>query len=456
MRIPLEGVSPMISATSQAPPRSPADAQRPDAALPAWQIVQLSIYWFGLTSIFTGLETVVLPERFGELLPPAAVGLALGVASGLGALVAVVVQPTAGSLSDYTITRWGRRKPYILIGSSLDLVFLIGLARSDAVVAMAAFYLLLQLSSNIAQGPFQGYVPDLVPPSQVGFASAMVGVMSVLGPVVGTILVSLPLALAPHGSRPDFSWATIALGAVELTTAIVTVVSVDEGRRAKDRAGRSWAAIARQTWGRDVLRERSFVFLVGSRLLILAGVSMFTREVDLYLRYSLGLDAAARGFWLAVAPVILGVAIVLSCLPAARLSDRFGRKPLIFVACGVGAAGCAVILVAPGIALALLGSVLVGIAAGTFVAVDWALMTDIIPKEDSGRYMGLSNVATGLAGTLAVVTAGVVIFLANTLLGSTSLGPRLAFAVGSAFFLAGAVLLRPVDPTRRDLRLQAA
>ena len=68
-------------------------------------------------------------------------------------------------ISDYTITCWGRRKPYIF-GGLLDMVFLYGIATSDTFVALVAFYFLIQVSSNFAQGPFQGYVPDLVPPSR--------------------------------------------------------------------------------------------------------------------------------------------------------------------------------------------------------------------------------------------------------------------------------------------------
>ncbi|MFI5262569.1 MAG: MFS transporter, partial [Candidatus Limnocylindrales bacterium] len=368
----------------------------------------------------------------------------------LGAIVAILVQPMAGSISDYTISRWGRRKPYIVIGSSLDLLFLVGLATSNLLVAIGAFYLLLQFSSNFAQGPFQGYVPDLVPPQQVGLASALVGIMSVLGPITGTIIVAIPLGMTPPGQHADFTVATIALGVIELTTAIVTAVTVREGRRAKDRAGRSWREIAFETWGRDVLKERSFMYLVGSRLCILAGVSMFTREIDLFMLNALGLDDQSRSFWLRVASIVLGAVVVISCIPAARLSDRFGRKRLIFVACAIGATGSGIIALAPGIPVTLAGAILVGIAGGTFLSVDWALMTDIIPKADSGRYMGLSNVATGLAGTVAVLSAGVIVFVVANTFGTTALGTRLAFVMAIGLFVLGAVLLRPVDPHRRE------
>ena len=432
-------------------PGVPAGAEgRPVLALPMPQLLQLSAYWFGLTMVFTALDSVVLPDRLTLLLPADQVNAGVGVISGLGAIVAILVQPMVGSISDYTTSRWGRRKPYIVVGSTLDLVFLVGLATSSPLIAIAAFYLLLQFSSNTAQGPFQGYVPDLVPSSQVGLASALVGVMSILGPIAGTIIVSIPVVLTPTGQTTDFTIATVALGVVELTTAIVTVVTVREGSTAKPRGGRSWVSIAFETWGRDVLRERSFVNLVASRLMILAGVSMFTREIDLYLRYTLGLSTSDRGFWLAVAPIILGVAVMISCVPAARLSDRYGRKPLIYLACVVGAAGSAVMVVAPGVPVALVGAILIGLAAGTFLAVDWALMTDIIPKAASGRYMGLSNVATGLAGTVAVAGAGLIVLLFTSGLGDEGTALRLAFVLAIGLFGLGSVFLRRVDPTRRE------
>ncbi|HTS14990.1 MAG TPA: MFS transporter, partial [Candidatus Sulfotelmatobacter sp.] len=80
---------------------------------------------------------------------------------------------------------------------------------------------------------------------------------------------------------------------------------------------------------------------------------------------------------------------------------------------------------------------------------DWALMTDIIPKAATGRYMGLSNVATASAGILALGLGGLLLDLVNRLLGF-GVGPRAAFLLAAAFFMLGAIFLRPVDPRRRD------
>ena len=413
---------------------------RPTAALPIAQLLQLSIYWFGINSIWGALDGVILQARVPDLVGQQAAGLGLAVAKVLAVAMAIVVQPTVGAISDYTMSRWGRRKPYILIGATLDVVFLFGIAASNTFLGVLAFLVLLQFSSNFAQGPFQGYVPDLVPARQVGIASALVGVMSVLGVIGGQALAYIGFAFGR-----DFTLPTIGVGLIELATAVGTVLWVREGRAPKDRAGRSWLSIAGETWGTDILRERSYVWLVASRLFFLAGVSVIYNLNVLYMQRSLGLDDAGVSLWGTVTIVLIGLFTLGAAIPAARLADRFGRKRVIYAAAGAGAGAMAVLFVAPTIALAILGVVLLGVAAGAFLSVDWALMSDIVPKASSGRFMGMSNVATASAGPVALLVGGPILFL---LPGGD--GTRLAMLAGLAFFVLGALLLRPVDPRRRE------
>jgi MFS family permease len=84
-----------------------------------------------------------------------------------------------------------------------------------------------------------------------------------------------------------------------------------------------------------------------------------------------------------------------------------------------------------------------------FLAVDWALMTDIIPKASSGRYMGISNVATATAGIFALLLGGKLMDLVNAIAGYGT-GPRAAFLLAVVLFALGALLLRPVVEPRRQ------
>jgi MFS family permease len=430
--------------TAQAIP-APDDASgRPTTRLPNRELVRISLYWLGLSSIFAGLSYIMASRlEFTGLVDKAGAGRALFLVSISGAVIAVIVQPTIGSISDYTISRWGRRKPYIFIGSILDLVFLVGIAYSNTLIAIAAFIALLQFSSNFAQGPFQGYVPDLVPAPQVGTASALVGLMQVLGVVSGYMIGAL--AAAAH----QYEIGLIALGVLEVATMLSVVIRVREGPSPKSRAGRPWRSIAAEAWGTDILRERSFLWLVASRLAILMGGSVLTSLAVFYLARTMGLNEHDSGIVFIPLVALVALGTIASVVPAARISDRVGRKRVIWASCAVSAVGLGIVAGAPALPIAFVGALLYGISAGMFLAVDWALMTDIIPKASSGRYMGLSNVATASAGVLAIAVGGTLM----DLVGGPDLdpsGPRAALWMAVVLIGIGALLLWPVDERRRE------
>ncbi len=417
---------------------------RPTERLPNRQLVMMSLYWLGLSSIFAGL-TAILGGRleFTGLVGPGEAGRALLFTTVGGALIAILVQPTVGAISDYTTSRWGRRKPYILIGSLLDVVFLVGIALSNDLVAIAAFVTLLQFSSNFAQGPFQGYVPDLVPAPQVGLASALVGLFQILGNVGGVAIGAIAI------STGQYELGLITLGVVEVATMLAVFFGVREGRTPKERGGRSWLSIAGEAWGTDILRERSFLWLVASRLAILMAGGVLINLAAFYLARSHGLAEDQTGGAYLVMTALVAIGTVVSVVPSARISDRVGRKKVIYASCVIAAAGLSIVAWAPTITAAYLGVALYGVSAGIFLAVDWALMTDIIPKASSGRYMGMSNVATASAGVLAVATGGTLMDLVGgpQELGS---GPRAALVMAVVLCGVGAVLLRPVVEQRRE------
>jgi MFS family permease len=421
---------------------------RPTATLPIGHLIRISLYWLGLTAI-DGAVGLFIQNRvnFGAFAAdPLEVGRILFLLSIPVAVISILIQPTVGSISDYTVSRWGRRKPYIVIGSVLDVVFLAGIALSSSILMLGAFAALLAVSTNIARGPFQGYVPDLVPEKQVGLASAMVGLMQILGNVTGFVLVTVAVLLG------RIEVAIFAVAIVELVTMVAVVARVGEGQPPKPRNGKSWGTIAREVWGTDVLKERSYVWLLTSRFFFLMGGAVLVNLIITYLKQTHGLSEDASNSTNLVMLVTIVVANVLAIIPSARLSDRIGRKPVIYASCVIGFVGIALAALAPAVPLAIVGGALFGASAGTFLAVDWALMTDIIPKASSGRYMGLSNVATTSSTVIAVATGGLLLDAVNIGFGLGA-GPRAAYLLGAAYYVVAALTLRPVvEPPRSERR----
>ena len=117
---------------------------RPTRPLSAGRLLAVSAYWLAIISLWGAFTFSVIPRLvespgvLGRADHPLA-GLAIGLITTAGVVIAIAVQPSMGAISDHTRTRLGRRKPYILIGSLLDVVFLTGVAAANEFVAIAAF-----------------------------------------------------------------------------------------------------------------------------------------------------------------------------------------------------------------------------------------------------------------------------------------------------------------------------
>ncbi len=440
--------------------QNPSSARLEPGALSPRELFDLSAYWLAINLLWGALGISLLPLLMVQFVcggdatcaHPAPIvgsfapgkGVAEALIVNVGLLVAILVQPTTAAISDQVATRLGRRKPFILAGTLLDVGFLLGLYLAHAWIGVFVAYVLLQFSSNLAQGPFQAYVPDLVPAAQVGIAGGLMGLMILLGQGAGPMLVAVANGL---GNPRDVVFPIMA---VELAAMALTVLRVREGEAAPARDGRSWLSIARGAWATDILAERSYVWLLASRLFLLMGGVTVSAVGFFYMQDAFALDQAA-----ALGDTFLAGAIVVVCgalvaLPAGRLSQRLGRKRTITAASGFGIFGMLLVALAPSVHLALAAIVPVGLGTGAFLAVDWALLADLVPKGQSGRYMGISNVVTAGASALAAAVGLGLVDLGNALLG-TGAGPRLAFAAGALDFLVGALLLTRVVERRREL-----
>ena len=431
-----------VSEATGVPPAPTDRSASPEAEtvplLPRGQLLAISVYWFGINAMWGGYE-IFGQQKVEDIVGTATRGETMGYLEMGAAIVSILIQPTIGTLSDYLQSRWGRRKPFILVGALLDVIFIYGIATSQTLLALSTFLLLLAFSSNFAQGPFQGYVPDLVPERQVNVASALVGLMRTLGVVVGAALVSTGAATG------DYGLPLIAIGVIEAALALVTVVLVREGPGARPRHGRSWASIALEAWNPDALRERAFLFMTMTRLLFLMGPSIFVNLSLYYTRDSLGLSGEELSLWLTIGIASIAIGAVLGSAPSGLLAGRIGRKPVIWLAAAVASVGILLVVRAQTPIEALPGLLMIGLGSGGYLAVDWAMMTSTIPKIASGRYMGLANIANSISGPLALIIGGRVLDEVTRTAGLDA-APRAAILIGVLFLGAASLMLIPVKP----------
>ncbi len=408
--------------------------------LRAWDYVTLNVYWFALSFLWNSLGPILLPTLVPLFVPESQKGGALGLLSALGLIVAIIVQPAAGAWTDTHTTRWGRRRPYIVGGTLFDVVFLLAMAFAGNYVTLLLGYLLLQLSSNIAHGPYQGYIPELVPEDKRGAASGVARLLEIVGIIVTS------LAAGAWVATGQIHLAFFAIILVLLFCMALTALFVSE-EPFEGAAPRSAATEVRMPGSfslQTIFYSRDFFLWLVSRLLILAGANLVRNYVLYFLKDVLRLpDPAAEG---GILLAVIAVAIALVSYPSGWLSDRWGRKSLTALSGLLGAAGAFLLMAATTLPAVFLDGALIGISIGMFLSVNWAWAIDLVPTAESGRFLGISNLATAGAGVLAGVGGSV---LDNFNAQSPNLGYTALYLMAALCYLAGTAVVLSVRDTRQ-------
>jgi hypothetical protein len=204
---------------------------------------------------------------------------------------------------------------------------------------------------------------------------------------------------------------------------------------------------ARVGIGPEASEQTSFIWWVVNRLLFLAGVGSIQGFALYYLRDVLLLPDAER--WTGVLLAFVAVFLIASALGGGYLSDRLGRRRLVALSGLVAAAGTLVLLLAGDITLVIVAGSIIGLGAGTFMATNWALGTDLVPPHEAGRYLGISNLAGAGAGIVGAGIGGPMADFFNAL--EPGLGYLVIFGLyGMLFLLSAVVLVRVKVPAKAE------
>ncbi len=376
----------------------------------ARRLMALSAYWVAINYLWQGMGALILPRLIVGTIPSAHRGVALAALSVAGAAVAILVQPVAGALSDRVRVSWGRRKPFMVVGTVGDVVCLLGLALAGSYGALLIPYCALQVCSNTAEGAYQGLLPDQVPEGERGRAAGYYGLAVFVGTGLGFLLTGQLIAVG------HLSLALGTVAAVVLLALAVTLRFVPDTPAESQGPSRRQALLG--IFSFNFRSHPAFTWLLVSRLLALMGITGLTDFALLYLKATFysggGAEIANRAS--GATSVLLAVVVVCAAvvtLPAGKLSQRWGRVRMVRWAAWLGAAGTLLLIAAPSLLFVYAVGVMVGSAFGMLLSVDWALVTDLVPAAESGRFMGISNLATAGAGILATAIGGPLLDLGN-------------------------------------------
>ena len=231
--------------------------------------VKITIFGFALSALWSSLHSIVLPLRLLDMVAETEKNTRLGLLTFVGLLLAMIVQPIAGAISDRYGFKWGQRRPYILIGSLLGIMLLPGIGLFQSYIALFAIYCLLQVTGNTAQGPYQAFIPDLVPQGKKGLASGVKSLLETIGGITLVRLIGYFMGNYAPGEGALWLWLTlVVLAAILLGAMLATVIMVKEspGRKSASEPP-IWQTLIR-SFQFNVKKDRDFIVFLVSRLLI--------------------------------------------------------------------------------------------------------------------------------------------------------------------------------------------
>jgi MFS family permease len=403
----------------------------------------VSCFWFAYNFQWGALLALVLPSQITAIVGDAHKELFNGLIPPLGAVLSLIVTPVAGALSDRSRSRFGPRRPFMLVGVAINLVFLLamgGFSQGSSVWLFLLLYLGVQLGNNWSGGPYAGLIPDVVPAEQRGSASGWLALMTALGTLAGAIAAGQMV----RGDRYTPIYLTIA--AVLIVFLVLTLAGVREARPARS-GGAALGALWRDFIPRGPAYRNFYVVLVTRALVTMGIYSVFT-FFQFFLKDIIHTpNPVAQASYLIA--IIIGAGVPTS-LVAGVLSDRHGRKPLVYLSGGLMALASVIFIYvafAPSLGFTFVVGALFGVGYGAYQAVDWALAIDVLPKgEAAAKDMGIWHVSLVLPQVLAPAITGLTLTALKPM--GLPLGYTVVFVLTAVWFILGTVFVRAIRGVR--------
>jgi Na+/melibiose symporter-like transporter len=404
--------------------------------------LKITILSLGLTALSQSLHGIILPLRVLDFVGEAGKNTALAALTFTGLVLAMLSQPIASAFSDSTASRWGRRKPYVLLGGFAVLLFLPGIGLAGTYAFLFVAYCLIQLAANTAQGPYQGYLPEMVPLDHRGRASSLKSQMELFGGAVGVIVIGRLMS----GYSADNStglWASITG-----LSLVMGVILLYLWRSLRERPVISPPKPFRNpllSYRINLRDNPAFGWLLGSRLFVFMASATIQTFALFYLRDVLGVTNPA-GFT-ASFMVTAVASMALAIFPAGYFADRYGKGRLSLAAAFLGGLGVLTLLLWPSTTTLLVAAGMVGYAVGTFGVTNWAMATELVIKGEEARYLAIANMATAGGAALARLIGPVIDHFNRVEL---NLGYQVMLGACVVYFVIGGLLVMKVRrPTSR-------
>ena len=371
-----------------------------------WQILNMNVGFLGIQYSF-GLQQTAINPIFLYLGAPEDMLPILNIA---GPVTGLIVQPIIGAMSDKTWSnRWGRRKPYFLIGALLGSLCLFAFPYSPVLWFAVGLLWILDVGNNMAMEPYRAFVGDKLPEKQLSLGYQMqslfvgAGILLANGSIVLFQYLFGGESVEEAGTIPQWIYYSFFIGAfLSLTTILWSVFKtpeipptdeeLEEINKIK-KLPQSERILAPFLEIIEAIKEMpKFMWRIGAVYLFqwyaLFIYWQFTTPLfKLTMGYSTS-EAASQAAKMSLTYNIVTMLVALALVP---LTLRFGGKKVY----ALSLVGTAIALFAiPYISdptLVLVPMVLFGIGWAAMMGIPYTMVSKIVPQDRRGVYMGILN-----------------------------------------------------------------
>jgi MFS family permease len=420
-------------------PHAEPPAQDPVAGVPDEPQTPVSrsyIVWLMLASFGASIAMMVplsygIALRISELAPgrEEVLGYITGTAQG----IYLIISPMIGLWSDRTRSRWGRRTPFLFLGTAIGLSGLVVMGLAPNLLVVGVGWVLGMSGWSISGAAIQTLQADKLPEQQRGKVSALTGLMTQIAPVLG-----IGIAYAVSSSTLLVFVVPGVIGAVLL--ALLPLVKPEGDSRDLPAGEKVTTRSLVGSYGFDVRRYPDFawnwlgrfVFFIGLYFNTTFGTFFYAQRLDMPVREVAGVVATIG---------MLGVlAAAGGALLGGFLSDRLQRRRLfVMIAALLFVGGAVLEASAWSLPQLVVGAVLMQLAIAVFATVDQAIIFAIIPeRREAGRYMAIVAFAQKIPSAVAPLIASVVITIGAV--GDVK-NYTLLYLTGAVFALVGGLVI---------------
>lgn len=395
----------------------------------------ISFTLFILYVLYAGIIKVFLPNQVADIDPANKINNLAGILA-LMSIATTIATPLSGALSDRLRTRWGRRAPFIAIGSLAAALLTFGLSFATTLVAITILWVMAAFCYNMMQVPMTTLIADRFAPDDRGKASGLLGAGQNIGTSVGVIVAGYLVV--------NLQLGYVLYGAAVLSCCIAFIlVNREPSSLHMEREPLRLGHFIRGFWISP--REHpDFAWAFISRFALYMGFTLITTYMLYILQDYIGLSRSEANAAIGRIFAIQLVGLLLSGVFSGFLSDRLGRrKPFVIQATILIAAAYAMPLLMPTMTGMYLYAGIVGIGYGAYTAVDMALMTQVLPKggKSAGKDLGILIIALNIPLILGPVLAALILNISGNSYATL-------FTVAATLVAFSALLVLPIRSVR--------